>query len=139
MKKLWIGFIQTAKKIKKDPKNVWWYIQGTIRMFLYKNARFLVRQHIVEQFEYRRKKAIVCSERGSCKFCNCKTDDLFFSDKACSLSELTLRNRKLIYNQEDPCYGIMMSEKEWDRFKATITISKVQKIVKKKIKKNKEK
>jgi hypothetical protein len=124
MKKLWIEFIQTAKKIKKDPKNVWWYVQGTYRILCYDYASFLIRGHILEQFEDRKIKAEECSKKDKCRFCGCKIPDLFFANKACSLSELTLRNRKLIYNQEDPCYGVMLSKQEWAAYKQ----AKVEKI-----------
>lgn len=125
MKQLWIEFTQTVKKIKENPKDVWWFLQGTVRMFLYRKTPWLIRKHIREQFEDRKTKAKVCSERGSCKFCGCKTDDLFFANKACSLSELTLRNRRLIYKQDDPCYGEMMSKQEWTSYKKDKFIKQV--------------
>lgn len=128
MKKWWTEFILTVKKVRKKPEDVYWYIQGTARMFLYDAAPWLIRKHILEQFQDRRLKAISCSEKGSCKFCGCKTDDLFFANKPCSLSELSLRNRKLLYKQEDPCYGEMMSRQEWETYKESqIEILKINK------------
>lgn len=117
MKKLWKEFFQTVKKIRKHPKDVWWYIQGTFRTICYNNYPWMIRKHILEQFEHRKIKAAPCLENKSCKFCGCRTPDVFFSNKACSLSELSLRNRKLLYQQDDPCYGVMMSKTEWNTYK----------------------
>ena len=33
----WQTLVETTKSIMDDPKNVWYFIQGTVRMYLYKN------------------------------------------------------------------------------------------------------
>lgn len=96
---------------------MWWYIQGTLRTFCYDHASWLIRRHIMEQFEWRRIQASKCDQNGSCHFCGCLTPDLFFANKPCSLSELTPRNRKLIYKQDEPCYGKMLNRQKWAEFK----------------------
>lgn len=43
------------KMLREDPLNAWYYFQGTIRMWAYNNAKWLLRPHITAQFEWRKK------------------------------------------------------------------------------------
>lgn len=65
-------------------------------------------EYINEQVEWRidrvAEKSPQCLIKGECKICHCKIPDLFYADKACS-------------NVEDPCYGELMSKREWTQFK----------------------
>lgn len=117
MKILSISWWKTQSSLLRSPKDVWWYIQGTLRTICYDHASWLIRRHIMEQFEYRKIKASKCSLNGSCKMCGCKTDDLFFANKPCSLIELTERNRLLLFKQKDPCYDKMLNRHEWKKLK----------------------
>jgi len=108
--------LQTIRMLRDDPKNAWYYIQGTLRQFVFDRYPSLIRSHILEQYFYRISKAPDCSKNKSCVFCGCKTDDLFFSDKACGLSKLTPANIKL-FGKDTYCYPKMMNKKEWEVFK----------------------
>jgi hypothetical protein len=115
MKILSLKWWKIQSSLLRSPKDIWWYIQGTVRTFCYEHASWLIRRHIMEQFEYRKIKAIKCSLNGSCVFCHCLTPDLFFANKPCSLTELTSKNRILLYNQEEPCYGPMLTKLKWNK------------------------
>jgi len=83
-------------------KDVIAYFQGNIRYSLYYSKfRFLLRKHIVEQYEFR---IMVMKEecllRGHCVKCGCKTTHLQFANKAC----------------EGKCYPAMMSKKKWKEY-----------------------
>lgn len=79
------------------------YFQGYTRYRLYySKLRFLLRIHIVEQFEFRI--SIMddqCLFSGSCKICGCDTTALQMADRSC----------------DEPCYPVMMNSKDWDSFK----------------------
>lgn len=110
----WQTIVETTKSIMADPKNVWYYVQGTVRMWLYKNYPILIRPHIQEQFEWRKKRALKCSKNKKCLACGCKTDDLFFADKACSLSKIDSEDTRIfLANRKTVCYPEMMSNKKW--------------------------
>jgi len=72
-------------------KDVWWYLQGTTRQFLYNRLPFLLRKKVKDMYHDRIKKAKPCYDNGECLHCGCKTPDLFFANKACS-------------KPENPCY-----------------------------------
>ena len=84
------------KLIKDDYRNLWYFWQGTIRYFFYKNFPFMVRKHIKEQFIYRLKKSKKCVMNGSCLVCGSKTPDLLMADQPCAISKLTEYNRVVI-------------------------------------------
>lgn len=101
--------------VKIDRKHVWAYIQGTVRMFLYTYAPFMIRPHIKQQFLYRKKKAKACVENGSCIVCGCKMPDRLFSDIACSLEDIRpLSFRKKLKGTTKPCYKKMLTKKEFN-------------------------
>lgn len=111
-KNLTVGEI--IKDIMDDPKNMWYYVQGTVRMWLYKNYPIFLRVHILQQFEWRKKRALSCSKNGSCLACGCKTDDLFFADKACALSKIESEEKRIILaNRKSVCYPKMLSKTKW--------------------------
>jgi hypothetical protein len=107
---------QTLKMLWEDPLNVWYWFQGTFRQYLFDNCPVLIREHILDQYLYRMSKAPECSRNRSCIFCGCKTNDLFFADKACGLSKLTDANIK-IFGKDTYCYPKMMSKQKWNNFK----------------------
>ncbi len=83
-------------------KDVWYFIQGNIRYFLYNYYRYLLRKHIVEQYEYRKKVADKqCIDEFACKECGCETPQLFLANKEC----------------EGDCYGPMRNKKDWNNLK----------------------
>lgn len=103
------------EKIISDPKNVWHYAQGTVRMWMFKNANYLLRRHILEQFLWRRKRALKCSDNGTCFACGCKTPDLFFADKPCGLINITDEYSRVILAQRKTiCYPEMMTKSKWE-------------------------
>ena len=75
------------------------YLQGNLRYRIYYSPfRFLLRKHIVEQYEWRisvmdRK----CYRDGECKICGCETTALQFANRKC----------------DKPCYPDMLNKKEW--------------------------
>jgi len=90
-------------KPKKNPKNIWAYIQGNIRYQLY-YSRFqkLLPKHIREQYRYRLEMMDEeCYMTGSCKLCGCQTTQLQMANKSC----------------EKPCYPPMMNRKKWKQYK----------------------
>lgn len=120
-KEVWRRFLQ-------NPKDGWYYVQGSVRQWLWKNFPKLIRPHIREQYLYRLRMARVCARNGSCICCGCKTPDLFFSGKACSLASKPLCNDpryrglgkpfEKLGNQTKPCYPEMKNAKQWQIFKA---------------------
>jgi hypothetical protein len=105
--------------IKEDPTNVWWYIQGSFRMFLWNYFPIFLRKHIEEQFLYRFKSAKQCSESGSCLFCGCSIKQgLYFANKACSLEKVQdddIKNQ--LTGRTTACYPAMMSKYDWELYK----------------------
>ena len=83
----------------RDLIDVYHYIVGNTRMWLYNNYKYLLTRHITEQYEDRLKKANKeCINQGACIACGCKTPELFMADKAC----------------EENCYEPMKSKKDWN-------------------------
>jgi hypothetical protein len=105
------------EQIKKDPKLVWDYIQGSVRTKMFFNIPYLLRNHIKEQFEWRSTKAVACLVNGSCLSCGCDTPDLFMSNKACSLSKLSSAIRVELVGDDKVCYPKMKNKINWLKFK----------------------
>ena len=96
--------LNLAKRIWKNPKDVWYYFQGNIRYTIYysKLKNIFIRKYIVEQIEYRvRVMDQSCYEMGVCKMCGCTTIALQMCNKKC----------------EGNCYPIMMNKKKWNKYK----------------------
>ena len=87
-------------KAKITPKNIKGFVQGWTRSLF----SFAVDPHILEQVEYRAIKAKKCVEAGSCLHCGCAMPEKLYEDRACS-------------NEENPCYGPMLNQKQWELFK----------------------
>lgn len=90
-------------KNKINLKNIFYYLQGNIRYYLY-YSQFdgLIRNHIIEQIDAR----ITCMDttcyaQGSCKLCGCETTHLQMCNKSC----------------EKPCYPAMVNKEDWKNFK----------------------
>ena len=98
-------------------QDMWYYNQGMYRMLCYQKAPYLLRTHILEQYHERLVAAEECLNLGKCKMCQCSTPELFFADKPCSLSKLTLANRKTLYGTTEICYGQMLNKKQYNNFK----------------------
>lgn len=78
------------------------YIIGNYRYWCYENFRFLLRKHIIEQFEWRL--SVMnneCYSSGSCIKCGCDTPALQMANKAC----------------EGGCYFKMMRSNTWKGIK----------------------
>lgn len=105
--------------IIEDPINVYWYIQGNFRMFLWKYLPILLRKHIKEQFLYRFYTADRCTANESCLFCGCSVSKgLYFANKACSLSKLKdPEMREAITGRKTPCYPEMLNVYDWEMYK----------------------
>lgn len=102
------------RQITNNPKNVWYYLQGTIRLWLFKNVTFLLRRHILEQYLWRKKRANKCLENETCLACGCKTPDVFFADKACGLYNITDEYSRIVLAQRKTiCYPKMMTKEKW--------------------------
>lgn len=124
---------EILRRIQKDPKDALYYLQGTIRQKLYDSNfwKILLRPHIVEQYEYRKKVASKCLEKGNCICCSCTTPDLFFANKPCSIANPKYKScadprfRKegmpfeALGTNTRACYQKMLSKKQWETFKAT--------------------
>jgi hypothetical protein len=88
-------------------KNVWAYLQGNYRYFIWYSFPVyrtkLIRGHILEQVEYRLNSMNKdCYNKGFCK-CGCKTINLQFADKTCV----------------DICYPYLVSKMMWEFLKRT--------------------
>lgn len=80
------------------------YLLGNYRYSLYysKYGHFLLRDFIVQQIEFRISVMnIQCYNNGECIKCGCATTNLQMCNRMC----------------DDKCYPIMMSKKEWNKFK----------------------
>lgn len=102
-------------RLKKDPKDAWYYIQGNVRLFVFRrNAfKFLIRKHIAEQYLWRRDIAARdCFLNGQCKCCECETPALFFSEKGCSVDKI----QRCVIRGLKKCYPALMDKKEWTEF-----------------------
>ena len=87
-------------------KNIWYYIQGNIRNFLYYNCDYFLYSHIKEQISYRIKSMDrECYFRGSCVLCGCETVALQMANKSCN----------------KPCYPPMVNKKTWNFWKSRPT------------------
>lgn len=78
------------------------YIVGNIRyhIYYYQNGkfRFLIKPHIIEQFEMRLDLMDnTCFNMGECRICGCKTTALQFADREC----------------DEPCYPPMLDKVDW--------------------------
>ncbi len=102
---------QAILHVYKQPQDALYYWQGVLRWFVYKRPglRWLLRWHIRQQFEWRKKRASDCYYAGECRCCGCTTPQLFMADKACSAG-------KKIYprcQHLTPCYPKMMNRRAW--------------------------
>jgi hypothetical protein len=85
--------------------NVISYFQGNLRYKLYysKNWKWLIRQHILEQIDFRIKVMEPrCLSEGSCMLCGCTTTALQMAFKSC----------------DKPCYPELMGKDRWERFQS---------------------
>lgn len=119
---------QTLKRnfnaIMAEPRLVVDFLQGTGRMKLYTFNPMLIRKHIREQYEWRSRVAAPCTINGSCLVCNCTCPDLFFANKACSLSKIKdTAVRELLAGRSEACYPRLMSARVWREFKQKTNIS----------------
>lgn len=99
--------------------NTWYFIQGYVRLFIYKYVPFLMRKHIKKTYEERLVKAKKCLDNGSCYACGCTTPALFFADKGCAVEKYDKETRKII-GVEKPCYPKMPTKKEYENVRKTI-------------------
>lgn len=81
--------------------NIYYYIQGYIRYYLYYSKfNSLLFLYIKNQIKYRiNSMDSRCYNDGSCKICGCKTTPLQMCNKAC----------------DKPCYPSMLSRRVWNR------------------------
>ena len=84
------------------------YIIGNYRHWCYDNGyKFLLRLHIIEQYEFRLTKMNPeCYSSGSCIKCGCDTPALQMANKAC----------------KGGCYFEMFGKKRWEEFKLRIEL-----------------
>jgi len=87
------------------------YIIGNYRHWCYENGyKFLLRKHIIEQYEFRLTKMNKeCYSSGSCIECGCDTPALQMANKAC----------------KGGCYFEMFGKKRWEEFKLKIELRKI--------------
>lgn len=116
---------QIRQELKKSPKSAWYFVQGNIRLTIYKSRfKWLLRKHILEQFQYRKKAAQECYFMGACKCCGCATPGLFFAGKACSANKYDHCKEQGI----EQCYPEMKSRKQWNKFKNHAAFQRVNQI-----------
>lgn len=108
-------FLQTVKHLRENPKDAFYYWQGTIRLFIYLRWPFLIRKHIREQYKMRRLAAWACTKAGACLCCSCETPSLYMANKPCSISKFPAC--KSLVNKKDPCYPKMLGRKAWNQQK----------------------
>lgn len=87
-------------------KNVYYFIQGKFRNFVYHSfAKSLLATYIREQIDYRLKVMNpTCYSEGSCVMCGCDTPALQMANKSCP----------------KPCYPEMLSKKNWTEYKKAL-------------------
>jgi|GEM_PF-3310677 len=102
---------QTITHLYHDPEDAFYYWQGVLRWYCYKRPRlrWLIRTHIQEQFEFRKKAASRCYRNGECICCGCTTPQLFMADKPCSAGKPRFQRCPV----KQPCYPRMMSRTQW--------------------------
>jgi hypothetical protein len=111
------NYIFYIKQAINNPEDMWYFVQGETRQFLYNNLPFLLRTHIKEQYVYRLGAASKCTENKSCIICSCSTPSLYFANKACSAKKLSYSNRKIMLGTTEFCYDEMLNKKQWLNYK----------------------
>ena len=106
------NILKEGKNMKSSitGSNIFYYVQGNIRAYLYyTNWWFLplhifIPAHVLQQMVVRLNtiEGSECYEKGSCKHCGCKVPPLTFCDKSC----------------EGNCYPYMMDAYQWLHFKS---------------------
>ena len=106
------NILKEGKNMKSSTtgKDVWYYIQGNVRSYLYYTnwwvlpLHIFIPLHILEQMVVRLNtiEESECYDKGSCKHCGCKVPPLTFCNKAC----------------EGNCYPRMMDAYQWFLFKS---------------------
>ena len=100
-----------------QPRDAFYYVQGILRYRLYKSKlRFLLRWHIIDQYEWRKVEAQPCYYAGECQCCGCRTPELFFCGKACSAGKAPFSACAMAM----PCYPALMSQTEWYWFQVAL-------------------
>lgn len=100
-----------------DPIDIWYYAQGRTRYWVYTRWPGLIRKHIREQYEWRKIVAAPCYRAGSCRCCGCRSPEVFFARKACSVASPKHKHCALM---APPCYPKLMGRKAWDVYKYTL-------------------
>ncbi len=100
------------KRLIKNPKEFFYYLQGNIRYYLYTSKSIylnnLVPKHIAEQYNLRISVMDrLCYKEGECTICGCETTKLQMADKAC----------------DKPCYPPMMDKALWEKFSIVYQLS----------------
>lgn len=92
-------------KSKIKISDIFAYLLGNYRLWIYNNCKFLLRSHIIEQYEWRLTKMNPeCYTSGSCVKCGCDTPALQMANKAC----------------KGGCYFEIYSKKKWKAFKEIV-------------------
>jgi len=92
-------------------KEVYYYLQGSYRLWALHNKPYLIRKHIKEQIEWRQEiMKEECLKSGACVKCTCTTPDLQGANKPC----------------DNYCCMRMKSRDEWKRFKKAISITDIK-------------
>lgn len=105
--------MEKIRQALRNPKLIYDYIQGYTRMYLDRVG--LLPRHIKEQVEYRKIVAHKCLKNGSCFGCGCKTPELFYCDKGCSLRKFDEDTRLILANRKTICYTKMKNKDEYKR------------------------
>ena len=101
------NILKEGKNMKSSitGSNIFYYIQGNIRSYLYYTNWWIlplhvfIPAHILQQMVVRLNtiEGSECYEKGSCKHCGCKVPPLTFCDKSCGGN----------------CYPAMMRKNDW--------------------------
>lgn len=60
------------------------------------------KKSLIEQFSYRLYLCVKCLEKGKCKFCKCKPEDMILEPLSCNSQDI---------------FPNLMKDDEWDKFK----------------------
>lgn len=106
------NILKEGKNMKSSTtdKDIWYYVQGNVRSYMYYTnwwvlpLHIFIPAHILEQMVVRLNtiEGNECYEKGSCKHCGCKVPPLTFCNKSC----------------EGNCYPTMMGAYQWFHFKS---------------------
>lgn len=75
---VWQFLLRGIREIKKDPRNGWYFIQGTVRWWIHGKA--------ITKFLRKKNQCPTCFETGECQSgCGCEFHKVALSNKKCNV------------------------------------------------------